>query len=410
VLEGGHHAFHRVELMYNRDLEGGGFGIQIPVVIEWFVATGRDHPVWSVTWKTGEALNPNNVNLDDYRMDVRGPYGSLNFDGGTRNTGDAIGQVAWGDFGLAFKTVDAQLTLNSPWTYNTPNSVCFTYACTANVNAEMGIVQTREGDRQMGYPDRVVNRERGNTSADAFLNRGDCAGMGDDRVYALPCVNGWPYQLMNYDWANGSGKPANEATGTKLLAWGTPYGWLGSSGFDLFDYSGSADGRGDRAYATFIVLGPKARFNAQSGQYDQNGDVADTLIAVQALSRASLVNFTAGSLVMQAPRGPGASQMKTLINGYDDTYAAYVVRADQNRVGFTFAAPFGGPSVTDPVFVVQNYTGRALPKILVGGAEVSVNDGTADSGAFVSLNDAADELWVTVNTPLPDAAVIQIGQ
>ena len=71
----------------------GGFGIQIPVVIEWFIATGRDHPVWAVTWKMGEAANPQNRNFDDYRMDVRGPYGSLNFDGAanpTRATRSAV--------------------------------------------------------------------------------------------------------------------------------------------------------------------------------------------------------------------------------------------------------------------------------------------------------------------------------
>ena len=140
------------------------------MVIEWLVATGRDHPVWSVTWKTGAATNPVPTNFDVYRMDVRGPYGSLNFDGAaTRSDGDAIGGIAWGDFSLRFTTTDAQLTLNSPWTYNKPNTANFTRAWTAATNAEMGIVETRS-DMEMGYPDRVVGRERGSTSADAYLN------------------------------------------------------------------------------------------------------------------------------------------------------------------------------------------------------------------------------------------------
>jgi len=45
----GHHAVHQVELVYDRDKEPGGRGIAIPVIIGWFVATGRDHPVWSVS-------------------------------------------------------------------------------------------------------------------------------------------------------------------------------------------------------------------------------------------------------------------------------------------------------------------------------------------------------------------------
>ncbi len=189
VMSGAHHAIHRVELIYDRDQEPGGEGIAIPVVIEWFVATGRDQPVWSVTWKTGAAINPNHISFDSYRMDSRGPYGSLQFDGATsRTAGDAIGGVAWGDFGLAFATADARLTLASPWTYDTPNDVCFTQAWTASRNAEMGIVQTRPGDKEMGMPDRVFGRERGGNSARAFLDQASCPN--DGRIYAMPCVDG----------------------------------------------------------------------------------------------------------------------------------------------------------------------------------------------------------------------------
>lgn len=409
VLAGGHHAIHRVELLYRRDQEGGGMGIAIPVVIEWFVATGRDHPVWSVTWKAGEIVNPQNVDLDAYRMDVRGPYGSLNFDGAAnRNAGDAIGGVAWGDFGLKFTTTDGQLTLNSPWTYDTANRVAFTQMWTANVNAEMGIVQTRPGDKEMGYPDRVFGRERGATSASNFAGRGDCNGFGDNRAYVMPCVSGWPYQLMNYDWDASTGKPAGEATGTKLIAWGTPYGWLGASRFDLFDYSGTADGRGDRSYATFIVLGPRARFDAGAGQWTGDGDVARTIRTVEALTGAELRGFSAGSAAAQAPRGPGASQMKPLVNGYDDTYAVFRLAAQDGAVRFTFA-PAAGKVVSRPVFVVGGYTSRALPNVSVGGTAVSVNDGTSASGAFVSLNEATNELWVTLNRDVGQATEVVIA-
>src|SRR5262245_29505958 len=241
VPAGAHHVVHRVELLYDRDKEGGGNGIKIPVVIEWLIATGRDHPVWSVTWKTGAASNPGATDFNVYRMDTRGPYGSLNFDGAPdRNQGDVIGGVAWGDSGFKFTTTDAELTLNSPWTYNTANTVNFTRAWTANTNAEMGIVQTRPLDKEMGYPDRVVARERGSTSGAAFPGKGDCTGFSDNRGYAVPCVNGWPYQLMNFDWDPTADplKPDNEATSTKLIAWGSPYGWVGASNMDLFDFSG----------------------------------------------------------------------------------------------------------------------------------------------------------------------------
>ncbi|WP_199728658.1 cellulase family glycosylhydrolase [Corallococcus sp. CA053C] len=405
VFLGGHHAIHRVELVYDRSREDGGFGIQIPVVIEWFVATGRDHPVWAVTWKMGLTANPQNRDFDKFRMDVRGPYGSLNFDGAaSRNQGDAIGGVAWGDFGLKFTTTDAQLTLRSQWTYNTPNAVCFTQAWTANENAEMGIVQTRVADKEMGNPDRVVGRERGHTSAEDFPDRGNCTLLGsDNRHYSLPCISGWPYQLMNFDWDPGSSKPAAEATGTKLIAWGSPYGWLGAPAFDVFDGSASADGRDDRSYATFIVLGPRFRFAPEG---DPAGDVATTLKEVEALNAATLGDVLSGSLVTELARGPGASHLKSLTQGYNDTYAAYYLRASDNQVAFSFT-PAIDTVVKNPIFVVQDYTTQELPDITVDGNPLSVNSG-ADAGAFVSLNPATHELWVTLNATIQGPTGIQI--
>ena len=408
VFSGGHHAIHHVELVYDRDREGGGFGIKIPVVIEWLVATGRDHPVWAVTWKTGQAVNPGGTNFDVYRMDVRGPYGSLNFDGAaTRGQGDAIGGVAWGDFGLRFTTTDAQLTLASPWTYDTPNGVDFVQAWTATANAEMGIVETRAADKEMGYPDRVYGRERGSTSADAYPDKQDCSAFGDGRSYVVPCVSGWPYQLMNYDWDPSAGKPAGDATGTKLIAWGSPYGWLGASNCDLFDYSGTVDARGDRSFATFVVLGPHCRFTGAA--CDQPGDVATTVQAVEALAAATISNVTVGSLVSQAPKGPGATETKTLAGGYNDTYAAwYLTASNDHQVTFTFA-PAPGHPVVNPIFVIRNYTTPVVPQVSVGGVPVSVNTGAADSGAFVSLDTARNELWVTLDQTVSTVVDVHVA-
>ena len=406
VFAGGHHAIHHIELFYNRDTEGGGFGIKIPAVIEWLVATGRDHPIWSVTYRVGQIVNPAPTNFDTYRMDVRGPYGSLNFDGAaTRGGGDAIGGVAWGDFGLKFTTTASPLTLNSAWTYNTPSTVNFSEAWTQTTNAEMGIVETRTGDKEMGYPDRVYGRERGQTSASAFPDKQDCSGFTDGRTYVVPCISGWPYQLMNYDWDPSVAKPAGEATGTKLIAWGSPYGWLGASNSALFDFSGTVDARTDRSYATFIVLGPHCRFNG--GLCNQPGDVALAIGAVEALVAATIGNVTTGSLTTQVPRGPGATDTKTLTNGYNDTYAAWYLNADANRVAFTFT-PGGGHPVKNPIFVVRNYTGTQLPKINVGGVAVTVNSGAATAGAFVSLDAGTNDLWVTLNQTANAAIDVQI--
>jgi hypothetical protein len=410
VFAGGHHAIHRVEFMYDRDKEGDGRGIQIPVVIEWLIATGRDHPVWSVTWKVGNAVNPLPTDFNNYRMDVRGPYGSLNFDGAaTAASGDAIGGVAWGDFGLKFVTSNAELNLSSPWAYNTPNTIDFTQAWTETINGEMGIVQTRAGDSEMGYQDRVTGRERGSTSVSAYADKSDCTAMSDLRVYTVPCVNGWPYQLMNYDWDPSGTKPVGEATGTKLIAWGTPYGWLGADSFCNFDYSDCGrDGTGDRAYATLIVLGAKCRI--RGGMCDPSqGDVAQTLGAVDALASATVSAVTAGSLVTQVPKGPGATQTKTISSGYNDTYAAYYLRADPlNVVSLTFT-PAAAKPVQTPIFVISNYTSGLVPVVTMDGVSLAVNAGTAASGAFASLNTDTNELWVTVNQIIAATTAIVIS-
>jgi mannan endo-1,4-beta-mannosidase len=407
IFSGGHHALHRIELLYDRDKEGGGHGIKIPVIIEWFVATGRDHPVWAVNWKVGSAVNPELIDFNQFRMDVRGPYGSLNFDGApNRAAGDSVGGVSWGDFALSFTTTDAQLTLNSPWTYNTPNNVNFCRTWTSSSNAEMGIVQTRLADKEMAYQDRVVGRERGAVSSGHFQNQGNCADLGDNRHYVMPCVGGWPYQLMNFDWDPSGGKPVNEPTGTKLIAWGSPYGWLGASSFDLFDFSGVADGRGDRAYSTFIVIGPKQRFNADSGNWDQPGDVALTINDVGALAAATIDEIGPGSLIAVVPKGPGAEETKNIANGYNDTYAVYCLGASGNQLSFVYT-PAAGQPVRNPIFNVQSFAAGELPSLLVNGTSITINSGEG-SGAFVSLNAASNELWVTLNATVDKAVKIEI--
>jgi hypothetical protein len=265
-------------------------------------------------------------------------------------------------------------------------------------------VQTRVADKEMGYQDRVVGRERGHTSTENYQDKGNCSDFGsDNRNYSVPCISGWPYQLMNFDWDSSGGKPANESTGTKLIAWGSPYGWLGTPSFDLFDFSATADGRGDRSYATFIVLGPKFRFNQGN---NQGGDVAITIQEVEAFNAATISDVNPGSLVTQVAKGPGATQLKNITNGYNDSYTAYYLNASDNQVAFTFT-PAAGSLVKNPIFVVQNYATGQLPRITVNGNSITLNIG-AGADAFVSLNPATNELWTTLNTTVSTAISIQI--
>jgi hypothetical protein len=146
------------------------------------------------------------------------------------------------------------------------------------------------------------------------------------------------------------------------------------------------------------------RFNQGN---DQAGDVALTITAVEALNAATISDVNPGSLVTQVAKGPGASQMKNITNGYNDSYSAYYLNANDNQVAFTFT-PAVGTFVKNPIFVVQNYTTHQLPKITVDGNPLTVNVG-ADAGAFVSLNLATNELWVTLIAPIHTAISVQIA-
>jgi hypothetical protein len=157
------------------------------------------------------------------------------------------------------------------------------------------------------------------------------------------------------------------------------------------------------SYATFIVLGPKFRFDQGN---DQAGDVAITIKAVEALNAATISDVNPGSLVTQAAKGPGATQMKNIPNGYNDSYTAYYLNANDNQVAFTFT-PAVGTLVRNPIFVVQNYTAQQLPRITVDGSPIAVNIG-ADAGAFISLNPATNELWTTLNATINTAIAVQI--
>ena len=68
VLAGRHHAIH--EYRWRLFIEGA----PVDVTVHWFFATGRSHPVFSITYDTSKA------GPDVVRVDSRAPYGDFAFD------------------------------------------------------------------------------------------------------------------------------------------------------------------------------------------------------------------------------------------------------------------------------------------------------------------------------------------
>ncbi len=115
IFEGRHHAIFRFTQNYPRNCSTTlpVVARTVPVTIDWVFSTGRDNPLWAVTWDLS------GVPVNTFWDDSRAPYGELNIDG----TGAAdIDGVAWGDR-YRFTSTAAPVTLDSSWTWNVANTV-----------------------------------------------------------------------------------------------------------------------------------------------------------------------------------------------------------------------------------------------------------------------------------------------
>ena len=384
VFAGANHAIHRVTLNYTRDTEAGGQGIVVPVVIEWMVAAGRNDPVWAVNWKMNQAQNPQGVNFNTYRMDSRGPYGSIGWDGKTHSSGQdlAVLGVEWGAGGYEFQAVRmGGLNSGAGWNYQLLSPINYAKAFPIEtVPVEFGIVQTKR-DPFMGYPDGVGGRLEGKTSPTYGKA---CAATN---TY-MPCAQDWPYQMMQYSAPDGSF--ANTPTTGKLMAWGTPYGYLGADTVDSFDYNFTTAGTGERSYATYIVWGEYGAVDTGQNPVEaakHYADAASYWTTTQAIGGIGAVATTATL--------PGSMQTRALpANGYNETYGTFefVVTAD-NRADIrimNMGQANTGTVLRRPVLVFNNYNG-GVPQLKLG-----VTPLVSGVDYLASYDTASHRLWVTL--------------
>jgi hypothetical protein len=187
VFEGRHHALFRFTQSYPRyGCTTAGTPTQtypMPVTIEWLFASGRDHPLWAVSYDLSS------IPVDAVFADSRAPYGELNFDGTpTGGTHSTVAGVAWGERYKFTSTADP-VSYQSGWTWNQLNSVPYVKLWTTAVDATMGTVQTQTMHQQDagGYFGAGSWRR---TSADGSA----CPGAG----VVMPCSSNWPFQSINY--------------------------------------------------------------------------------------------------------------------------------------------------------------------------------------------------------------------
>ena len=369
IFEGRHHAIFRFTQLYPRysstTANPPNHLYNVPVTIDWIFSTGRDNPVWAVTWDLS------GVPADALDDDSRAPYGELEIDGAGATDIDG---VAWGDR-WKFTSTTAPVTLDSDWTWNVPNSVPYVKLWIASTDATMGTVLTQTmsqqdagGGRNPFYHD--LTPYWGKTSLDG--NAG-----GADK---MPWQDSWPYQANSFSIG-----PFPASNNNARLTWGTQYGFLGQSSYTVHDgVVPSAPGWPKKSYSTYVVLGTHSSLpvEAQVRQVE----------TVQTLALSAAV----GSVVTSGPAGAGRSDSVTYAPpGYNHVYGALAFQASGNQLDANISV--GAGTLRKPLLIVGGYSG-GNPTVQLGGATLA-----ADVDYFASLRPGASELWITLNRDLTGA-------
>ncbi len=391
VFEGRHHAIFRFTVKYPRfcseSLPKPAKPYWMPVTIDWVFASGRDSPLWSITWDVAGAKDADGVALplDKIADDSRAPYGELRIDGAASDAARAqIAGVAWGDY-FRFSSTSAPVTFGSSWTWNQPNTIPFVKLWTQGVDATMGIVQSRSIQRQDagGYWGQDSWNQTSATQPVA------CPDTGA----RMPCDYNWPFQSINYEIYGGP-------TQNGRIAWGTNFGFLGQAQYRVrgnIDYGGGppntlpgdpmAPGWPKKSYSTHIVLGTHSS--------DPVGrQVAETEVIEHFLTLAA----TVGSVATQGPTGiADATAMAYAPAGYDPVYGVLSFNAAGNQLDatLTIGAAAGARKLVNPLLVLRGWSGGLPTTVRLAGQAL-----IADVDYFASPRPAKNELWITLKREL----------
>ncbi len=340
VLRGRHHAIHEFSWRLN-------MGGPVDATVHWFFATGRDHPLWAVTFDS----SPAGANV--VTADTRAPYGDLQWDGGVY-PGSEVAGVGWGDR-YKFRSLHSPVTMNSGWDYSQPNTVPYVIEWTVNPDAEMGLVQSQtylqhDAGGYWFYPNW------GTTDPDG----------------PLPENFNWTYQLNQYELPF--------VTTSKRLAWGSNFGAVGQTAYPAYGDDRTLVGYPYQSYSVFVVL----------DRHSLN-PVATQVTRIETVQNSTL-NATVGTIVTSGPAGIGRAD--TILYdppGYDPIYSTWNVQAVAgNQAAFNLNISQG--TVRNPIVVIHNYTAAVPPTILINGAIK-----LADVHYFASMDTAQNQLWLTLN-------------
>lgn len=370
VFTGRHHAIFRFTQNYPRNCRESGApqSVPLPVTIDWVFATGRDHPLWAVTFDMS-GLPANYLNDDS-----RAPYGELEFDG---DGSQLVSGVAWGDL-WKFTTTSAPLTLGSSWTWNQPNTVPYVKEWITGTDATMGLVQTQPllqhdagGGRNPWWHDMTQ-----------FWNKTSADGPAGDG-YLMPWQGEWPYQSIA--WSLGAATPTNNTR----LTWGTQFGFLGQTSYESNTNAGDngplRPGHPRQSYSVYVVLGAHSTGPVEA----QRSEIE----VVQTLTLSASI----GSVATGGPAGINRPDTMSYVPaGFDPVYGALTFNATGNALDANIAV--GAGTLRHPLVIVRGYGAAAYPTLKLNGQTLVM-----DQDWFPSLRAGSNELWITLDRDLVGA-------
>ncbi|QRK07907.1 hypothetical protein JQX13_49415 [Archangium violaceum] len=352
VFVGRHHAIH--EFSWNLPING----TPVKATVHWFFATGRDHPIYAITFDSSAAGSGGlSVNADS-----RSPYGDIAWDGDGLNS--YVDGVKWGDK-YKFSSGTEPLTAQSTWDYTQPNVVPYTMAYSRTADAEMGMVQTLSW-LQHNTGGTWFHTNWGYTSA----NR---QGAGDFGTWLMPPNWNWPYQMCQYEMDDYN------PTRSKRLAWGLMYGAVGSPSYYGYGYEGTFSGHPYQSYSVSMVMGRQS-----------TSSVLAQVTQMERMLRGQL-SATRGSVVLSGPTGVARTDTATYpVPGYNSVYGAYELQPDATGA-FTATLNAAGGDIQNPVFLVHK-SGGVPERLYLDGVLL-----TADVDYFASSDTSAGRVWITLN-------------
>jgi len=342
-----------VELTYPTLKTSGGVTIPVKATVQWVFVTGRDYPLWNVTYDS-TAAGANGLSLD-----TKSPYGAVEYTGSS-GTVDGVG---WGDR-RKFTTTAATgpVTMQSPWSYAATNVVPYVTSWNNAQNAEMGLVQSqRYAQHDGGYGWFYSNW--GKTSDTRVIDAGSPASQ------LMPAAWNWTYLLNQHQLPAG--------TSAKTMGWGMNFGAVGQTSFPSYGYQGNKSGYPYQSYGTFIVLGAKASTTNQVAQ-------------VERVTASSLV-ATRGQVVTSGVAGAGRTDTVTYVPaGYNHMYSTWDVRTEPTTSAAVLTFDPKAKAIKNPVFRLLDYTRPTLPSGVRLGTTPLVD------GTDYEVSRDGDAVWLTL--------------